>query len=154
MFTDKEIQARIIAYFEKKKYAHTAMVARACKCHCNDVGTAMAQIEALRGPSFHPIAKVLSLKMNMRLTYYTMDAEGALKKGRSITASNKAMQKKWLRASVMEQLKGHGDRWVQRALKLVENMKDPLSLHPKFFLLNKKEVVEIYKSALDALPQL
>ena len=153
MFTDKEIQARIIAYFEKKKYAHTAMVARACKCHYNDVGIAMAQIEALRGPSFTPIAKILNLKMNMRLTYYAMDAEWALKKGKSITASNKLLQKKWLRMQVMEQLNGHSDRWVRRAIKLVENMKEPLSLHPKYFLLSKVEVVEIYKSILDAIPQ-
>ena len=150
MFDDKELEAKIIAYLEKKRYATILMIARACRCHYNDVPIAFAQMEASGNGNFYAIAQVWNKKLNINLSYYTLTHEGALALGAKITRTHKALQKRWLYCAVIKAASK-----ISCTTTYVEYLKNmgESERHPMYFLLANEDVLGVYKSILRALPK-
>lgn len=143
MFDEKELEAKIISFLEKKRYATIPQIAKAVKSDFNTVFSAICKL----GSATHTIAQVWSKKLNMRLHYYSLFPLEPMR-GDKITKAHKAVQKRWLRHEALNQ-----DRFRQYATLSELLYSVSASLKPEYFLLTQGDALAIYQNIIDALPK-
>ena len=142
MFNEKELDAAILAYFKRRGYLTSPMIAKECECTKEEVERAIFRIPTI------PVCQIWSKKLNMKIWYYTTNPLNSGGKAKSLTSAHKRLQKQWLLQEALRQ-----DLHQQYATlgELIYGIN--VKLKPQYFLLTRQDAIGIYEKLVNALPK-